>query len=47
MEELAYLRGLLKLDFTNVWLSDGNTLGKLHFDEYENLLVQVSLIAVW
>lgn len=26
----------------NIWLSDGNTRGKLHFDDYENFLCQVS-----
>ncbi len=25
----------------NVWISNGKTLGRLHFDPYENTLVQV------
>jgi jumonji domain-containing protein 7 len=27
---------------TNIWIGDGKTTGKLHFDEYDNFLVQVS-----
>ncbi|XP_060084095.1 bifunctional peptidase and arginyl-hydroxylase JMJD5-like [Ylistrum balloti] len=30
-----------KLEHLNIWLSDGNTLGKLHFDPYDNFLCQV------
>ncbi|KAK7478614.1 hypothetical protein BaRGS_00030146 [Batillaria attramentaria] len=26
----------------NMWLSDGNTLGKIHFDKFENFLCQIS-----
>ena len=33
---------LLDRQHLNLWLSDGNTLGKLHFDPYDNLLCQVS-----
>lgn len=25
----------------NIWLGDGNTVGKLHFDEYENLMMSL------
>uniref|UniRef100_A0A914UIR9 JmjC domain-containing protein n=1 Tax=Plectus sambesii TaxID=2011161 RepID=A0A914UIR9_9BILA len=32
----------LNLDMLNIWLSDGNTLGKLHMDQYDNLLCQLS-----
>jgi peptidyl-lysine (3S)-dioxygenase / protease len=26
----------------DIWIGDGQTIGKLHFDEYDNFLVQVS-----
>ncbi len=41
--ELPFLKGLLERRHLNMWLSDGNTLGKLHFDPYDNFLCQVSL----
>lgn len=31
----------LEVALFNVWMSDGRTLGKLHFDPYDNLLCQV------
>lgn len=40
VEDLLF-QGLLKRDQLNIWLSDGKTLGKLHFDQYDNLLCQV------
>ena len=40
--ELPFLKGLLERRHLNMWLSDGNTLGKLHFDPYDNFLCQVS-----
>ncbi|XP_069132177.1 uncharacterized protein [Argopecten irradians] len=33
--------GRHRLDHLNIWLSDGNTLGKLHFDPYDNFLCQI------
>ncbi|GFO33823.1 Jmjc domain-containing protein 7 [Plakobranchus ocellatus] len=33
---------MLKLASLNIWLSDGKTLGKLHFDPFDNLLCQIS-----
>lgn len=36
------IAGGLLLDQTNIWLGDGRTVGKLHFDQYENLLCQVA-----
>ena len=39
--ELPFVRGELEVQHLNMWLSDGNTLGKLHFDPYDNLLCQV------
>ena len=41
--ELPFLKGLLERRHLNMWLSDGNTLGKLHFDPYDNFLCQVSV----
>ncbi len=38
---LGFIDELLHELFRNVWLSDGRTLGKLHFDQYDNLLVMV------
>jgi hypothetical protein len=32
----------LELEHSNIWLGNGKTLGRLHFDEYENLLCQVT-----
>ena len=40
--ELSFVGGELEVKHLNMWLSDGNTLGKLHFDPYDNLLCQVS-----
>jgi len=31
----------LELKHSNIWIGDGQTLGKLHFDEYENALAMV------
>eukprot|EP00051_Salpingoeca_urceolata_P000343 m.33649 g.33649 ORF g.33649 m.33649 type:complete len:556 (+) comp10471_c0_seq2:56-1723(+) len=33
---------VLQREHENIWLSDGNTVGKLHFDPYDNLLCQLS-----
>ena len=41
LEEFPFI-SKLKLKHLNMWLSDGNTLGRLHFDPYDNLLCQVS-----
>ena len=41
LHELPMVTGLLTQRHLNIWLSDGNTLGKLHFDPYDNLLCQV------
>ena len=40
--EFEFISRWLNLDSTNIWLSDGNTLGKLHFDPFDNILVMVS-----
>lgn len=42
IQEDLFFQGLLKRDHLNIWLSDGRTLGKLHFDQYDNLLCQVN-----
>ena len=39
--EMPFIAGLLEQRHLNIWLSDGNTLGKLHFDPYDNFLCQV------
>ena len=39
--ELPFVEGRLDIRHLNMWLSDGNTLGKLHFDPFDNLLCQV------
>jgi jumonji domain-containing protein 7 len=31
----------LKLKHQNIWIGDGQTLGKMHFDEFENSLVMI------
>ena len=41
LSELPIVTDLLTRRHLNIWLSDGNTLGKLHFDPYDNLLCQV------
>ena len=40
--QMPFFDNMLKLEHTNIWLSDGNTLGKLHFDPFDNFLCQVS-----
>lgn len=40
--EMAFFLNVLELKHLNIWLSDGNTLGKLHFDPFDNLLCQVN-----
>ncbi|KAK6191959.1 hypothetical protein SNE40_003525 [Patella caerulea] len=42
IEEMSFIQGLLNLNHLNIWLSDGNTLGKTHFDPYDNFLCQIS-----
>lgn len=41
--KLSFVGNLLERKHLNIWLSDGDTLGKLHFDPYDNLLCQVRL----
>ena len=33
--------GELELKHSNIWIGDGQTLGKLHFDEFENALAMI------
>ena len=42
VREMPFLEGLLERRHLNIWLSDGNTLGKLHFDPFDNFLCQVN-----
>lgn len=39
--EIPLLKDVLELASLNIWLSDGNTLGKAHFDPFDNFLCQV------
>jgi jumonji domain-containing protein 7 len=39
--EMPFMQKTLRLEHLNMWLSDGNTLGKLHFDPFDNFLCQV------
>ncbi|XP_071481200.1 uncharacterized protein [Diadema antillarum] len=41
LEEPDFVRNLLDRRHLNIWLSDGDTLGKLHFDPFDNLLCQL------
>ena len=41
--EPHFMKYLLKLKHVNIWLSDGDTLGRLHFDPFDNLLCQVRI----
>lgn len=41
IKEMPFLYGELKRRHLNIWLSNGNTLGKLHFDPFDNFLCQV------
>lgn len=40
-EDMLFPGLLINREELNIWLSDGNTRGKLHFDENENFLCQV------
>lgn len=44
--ELPFVEGVLERRHLNMWLSDGNTLGKLHFDPYDNFLCQVRVATI-
>lgn len=44
--ELTFISKFLQRKHLNIWFSDGNTLGKLHFDPFDNLLCQVMLLSV-
>lgn len=41
VKEPEFMKRLLNLKHMNIWLSDGDTLGRLHFDPFDNLLCQV------
>ncbi|XP_074660772.1 jmjC domain-containing protein E-like [Tubulanus polymorphus] len=43
ISEMPFVEGVgMKLKHTNIWLSNGKTLGKLHFDPFDNFLCQIS-----
>lgn len=46
ISEMPFLSGLLDRRHLNIWLSDGNTLGKLHFDPFDNFLCQVAIKSI-
>ena len=46
LKEMTFFKDLLELKHLNIWLSDGNTLGKTHFDPFDNFLCQVSIIYI-
>ena len=39
---MPFVDGELKRRHLNIWLSNGNILGKPHFDPFDNFLCQVS-----
>ena len=41
VNEMPFVLDTMQLQHLNIWLSDGNTLGKLHFDPFDNFLCQV------
>ena len=47
IRDMPFVNGELKRRHLNIWLSNGNTLGKLHFDPFDNFLCQVSCLAQW
>lgn len=46
IEEFIFVKDLLNRKHLNMWLSDGNTIGRLHFDEYDNFLCQVGVTQI-
>lgn len=44
IEEFEFAKRILSRKHLNIWLSDGNTVGRLHFDEYDNFLCQVCFL---
>ncbi|XP_067936341.1 jmjC domain-containing protein E-like [Watersipora subatra] len=41
ISEMSFVESYLKLKHLNIWLSDGNTVGKLHFDPFDNFLCMI------
>lgn len=41
VDEMPFASDILKLSHLNMWLSNGHTLGKLHFDPFDNFLCQL------
>ncbi|XP_077997049.1 bifunctional peptidase and (3S)-lysyl hydroxylase Jmjd7-like [Glandiceps talaboti] len=42
IQEFPFVKGRLSRRHLNIWISDGNTLGKLHFDPFDNFLCMIS-----
>ncbi|VDI61201.1 jumonji domain-containing protein 7, partial [Mytilus galloprovincialis] len=40
IREMPFIVDVLNRQHLNIWFSDGNTLGKLHFDPFDNFLCQ-------
>ena len=41
IKDFPFVKNILSMRHLNMWLSDGNTLGRLHFDPFDNLLCQI------
>lgn len=41
ISETDFIRSLLQVSSVNIWLSNGHTLDKLHFDPFNNILCQL------
>lgn len=41
ISEMPFINGKMMLRHLNIWLSDGNTVGKLHFDPFDNFLCMI------
>ncbi|XP_066934010.1 bifunctional peptidase and (3S)-lysyl hydroxylase JMJD7-like [Clytia hemisphaerica] len=41
LDQMPFAPDLLKLSHLNIWISNGRTLGKLHFDPFDNFLCQL------
>ena len=41
LDEMPFASDILRLSHLNIWISNGRTLGKLHFDPFDNFLCQL------
>jgi len=42
ISEPLWVKNILNLEHSNVWFGNGNTVGKLHFDPFDNLLGMIT-----